>query len=163
MSASVSSSSSSSSSAPYRPPARRFEAGKSHAPQPPPSQSIRKEALNLTSEAAFPSLGASLGGPTIAPKVEPKTAPKLNYGKALAVPAPLPTTVPTSVTTPSPIAVTSQKTVRYIPTRCYDDGFGEDYDGPDEGEGEDDEIDESAGEFNADLGRSRRRGDNGIW
>ena len=42
-----------------------------------------------------------------------------------------------------------------IGTRCYDDG-PEDYDGPEEGE-------EEENEFNANLTSDRRRGDKGVW
>jgi hypothetical protein len=113
----------------------------------PPQKKVL--VLNVKSEAEFPSLGP-------APQaVAKKTV--LNYGAAAAKePAP----APAPASAPAPVKVEA-KHKRYIVTHCYDD-TPEDYDGPDEFDAGESEIDPQTEEFNAHIGDGSRRG-GGLW
>jgi hypothetical protein len=130
------------------------------------------DALNFTSESAYPSLSGSGSGSSGSSSNRVK-ATAMNFAVAAAAPAAAPAT-PAAAT----VATTTVIPVRprTIVTHCYDE-LPEDYDGPDEdamsdhesvqeGEGCDgwvDDSDNNEGQFNAALMDNRRRGDNGIW
>ena len=110
----------------------------------PPQKKVL--VLNVKSEAEFPSLGPA---PLAVAK---KTV--LNYGAAAAkAPAP-------AAPAAAPVKVEA-KPKRYIVTHCYDD-TPEDYDGPDEFDAEESELDPQTEEFNAHIGDGSRRG-GGLW
>ncbi len=141
-------------------------------------RAAERDALALTSETSYPSLG---GGAAAA---KPTTKPVMNYGRVVAERAALDkleaearelaaAAAATSSSfdwAPTGLSLGAAKRRALIGTRCFDDG-PEDYDGPEEDFGDNDvgndsdyedeapPEDDTAGEFNADLGATRRRGD----
>jgi hypothetical protein len=135
---------------------------------------VERENMAFGSESSYPSLGGAAAKST--------TWPTMNYGRvvadrvardkmedeerALAAAASANSNfdwMPSGLSS----AAAAQRRRCLIGTRCFDDG-PEDYDGPDEDYGDNDIVsdhegeekeEEDSGEFNADLGVRRRRGD----
>jgi hypothetical protein len=137
------------------------------------ARTAERDALALTSETSYPSLG---GGAAAAKRST------MNYGRVVAERAALDKleaearelAAAAAATTssfdwaPTGLSLGAAKRRALIGTRCFDDG-PEDYDGPEEDYGDNDVVSddeeedappaEGDGEYNADLGARRRRGD----
>ncbi len=133
-------------------------------------RAAERDALALTSEASYPSLG---GGAAAKPST-------MNYGRVVAERAALDKLeaeareMAAAASTssfdwaPTGLSLGAAKRRALIGTRCFDDG-PEDYDGPEEDYGDNDIVSddeeedappaEGEGEYNADLAKTRRRGD----
>ena len=157
------------------------EAARAYREQKAKRDAAAKEqtALAFESESAFPSLGGS-GGSSSGGGARTQTNTKMNFSKTVADMAEREREAAILMQQQADAENAFDADEFYasgirrrakLGTRCYDAG-PEDYDGPEEYEDEDDydeeeievnEDDEGAGEFNAHLAATRRRGDNGVW